>query len=162
MILSAIAALGQNREIGFQNQLLWHIAADMKWFRQHTSGHTVIMGRLTFESINSKPLPKRRNIVISSNPASLHPDVEMVASVEEALARVQNEEEVFVLGGARVYQQMLPLCQRMYLTHVHRAYTADAYFPVFSSNEWRETERTDINDDPQAGVAYSFCIYERT
>ena len=159
--ISIIAAIGKNNELGKNNDLLWHISEDLKRFKRITSGHTVIMGRKTFNSINNKPLPSRKNIVITSDTSLAFPDIVIVHSIERAVELVKYENEAFILGGATIYKQFLPYTFRMYLTRVHRAYDADAFFPDFDLSDWDEIERIDITDDKKAGVDYSFFTYER-
>ena len=156
-----IAAIGENHELGKNNKLLWHIPDDLKRFKRITSGHTVIMGRKTFESINSKPLPKRRNIILTKSVNLKNEDIEIAHSLEEVLKIVENENEVFILGGAEIYSLFLPITQKIYLTIVHHTFDADVYFPEFRKNEWFESEHFDIKDDKQAGVDYSYITYER-
>lgn len=161
MKISIIAAYGRNREIGLNNKLLWHISDDLKRFKRITSGHTVIMGRNTYESIGMKALPNRRNIVLSRESKNKGAGVEFARSVNEALALIGDEEEVFIIGGAKIYEQFLPFTDKMYLTRVHESYVADSFFPEFNPDEWKVIERTDIKDDPQAAVNYSYVTLER-
>lgn len=161
MKISLIAAHGKNREIGLDNKLLWHISEDLKRFKRITSGHTVIMGRLTFESIGSKPLSGRRNIIMSRSLNRDYPGVEVVRSLNEALDRVQEEEEVFILGGAEIYRQFIPYADLLYLTIVDKSYKADSYFPEYSPEDWKITEHIDVKDDPQVGVNFSFVTLQR-
>jgi len=161
MRISIIAALGKGREIGYKNNLLWHISADMKRFRQITTGHPVIMGRLTFESLGNKPLPDRLNIVLSASLGNKYPGVLIARNVEEALIMATGDDEVFILGGAKIYREFLPMASRLYLTLVHRSYKADAFFPLIDNAEWKVLERTDIEFDEHAGVKYSFVTFER-
>jgi dihydrofolate reductase len=161
MKISMIAAYGRNREIGLKNELLWHISEDLKRFKRITSGHTVIMGRLTFESIGRKPLPNRRNIVLSKSGNDEGAGVEFARSVSEAIAKVKDEDEVFIIGGAMIYEQFMPYADKLYLTEVHENYQADSFFPNYDPEEWEVVEMTDINDDQQASVKYSFVTLER-
>jgi dihydrofolate reductase len=161
MRIAMIAAMGENRELGMNNDLLWHISDDLKRFKRITSGHTVIMGRQTFESIGSRPLPKRRNIVLSRNTTTDQNDVEYAASVDEVLKKVAEEDLVFVIGGAKIYELFLPQANVLHLTHVHSTYMADCYFPDFPKDEWELVERVDVNDDEQAGVNYSYLTLHR-
>ncbi|MBN1950805.1 MAG: dihydrofolate reductase [Bacteroidales bacterium] len=161
MELVIIAAIGKNGELGYRNKLLWHISEDLKRFKRLTSGYTVIMGRSTFESIGSKPLPQRRNIVLSRFGSGMHEGVEWAASIDEALGKVRDEEQVFVIGGAKVYEGLLPFSDRMYLTRVHESYRADCYFPEIKPDEWMITEQVNIEDDLQAGVNYSYLTMHR-
>ncbi len=161
MIISMIAAIGINREIGYKNDLLWHIPADLKRFKAITSGHTVIMGRRTFESIDSNPLPKRRNIIITSQKDYSARGIEIVHSIEEAVELVRADGEVFILGGATIYKQFLPCADKMYLTIVKKEYRADTYFPEYDTDQWKIVEQSDINDDQIAGVEYSFLTLSK-
>ncbi len=156
-----MAAHGSNREIGKNNDLLWHIPADLRHFKKTTSGHSVIMGRSTFESVGSKPLKDRRNIILTKDKEFHAEKVEICHSIKEAIKLVKDEEEVFVLGGGKIYEQMLHMVDKMYLTIVHKTYEADTYFPDYDLSEWKEVERTDVTDDEIAGVDYSFITYKR-
>ncbi len=161
MNLSIIAAIGKNRELGYQNKLLWHIPADLKRFKTITSGHTVIMGRTTFESIGSKPLSNRRNIVLTRQKNFNATDVNIVNTIPSMLRLIDPFEETFILGGAEVYEQLLPYTSKMYLTLVHKDYTADTFFPDFDRNSWKTIERSDITGDEKAAVGYSFVTLVR-
>jgi len=161
MKISIIAAYGRNREIGLKNELLWHISEDLKRFKRITSGHAVIMGRLTFDSIGKKALPNRRNIVLSKGSKDETSGVEYARSIPEAIAMVGGEEEVFILGGGKIYEQFLPYTDKMYLTEVHESYTGDSFFPNFDPEEWDVIEMIDVEDDKQAAVNYSFVTLER-
>lgn len=160
-IISIIAAIGKNHELGKNNDLLWHISADLKRFKKITSGHPVIMGRKTFNSINNKPLPNRRNIIITHSVRYAFPDVEIVHSVTEALKKIGDDEEVFILGGATIYEQFLPFTDKMYLTLIDKEYDADTFFPRFDPEQWKTLENISITDDNQAGVKYSFITLQR-
>jgi dihydrofolate reductase len=160
-IISIIAAIGKNYELGKNNDLLWHISADLKRFKKITSGHPVIMGRKTFDSINNKPLPNRRNIIITHSVGYSLPGVEIVHSVTEALKKIGDDEEVFILGGATIYEQLLPVSDKMYLTLVDKEYEADTFFPRFDPDQWKTLENISITDDKQAGVKYSFITLQR-
>ncbi|MBN1599527.1 MAG: dihydrofolate reductase [Bacteroidales bacterium] len=159
--ISIIAAVGANYEIGKNNDLLWHIPADLKRFMQITSGHTVIMGRSTFESINKRPLKNRRNIIITSQISFNTEGIEVAHSVEEVMKMIDNNEENFILGGSLVYRQFLPFADKMYLTHVHKSFDADTYFPEFDLKNWKIESREDITNDAVAGTDYSFVNYIR-
>ena len=156
MIVSLIAAIGKNREIGYKNDLLWHIPEDLKRFKQITSGHTVIMGRKTFESIDSKPLPRRKNIIVTSQKEFRAAGAEVVHSVEEAMGQARNDGEVFILGGATLYEQFLSLADKLYLTIVNKAYKADTYFPEYNPLHWKTMEQSEIKKDPDSGIEYYF------
>ena len=130
--ISIIAAIGQNRELGRGNKLLWHISADLKRFKQLTQGHAVIMGRKTFESIG-KPLPNRTNIIITRDDKFTVPDCKVVYSIKEAIniAKEVSPGEIFFIGGGEVYRQALPYADKLYLTMVSGRYEADTFFPPY-------------------------------
>lgn len=159
MIISIIAAIAENNAIGKNNQLLWHLPTDLKYFKNKTSGHTVIMGRKTFDSVG-KPLPNRRNIVITRQPLTL-PGCEVVSSLEDALALCQAEHEVFIVGGAEIYRQAMDVTNILYLTIVHKAFEADAYFPEIDKDKWKETLREAHQPDEKNNLAFSFVTLER-
>lgn len=135
-----IAALSENGTIGDKGKIPWHISADLKRFKQVTMGHPVIMGRKTFESI-SKPLPGRRNIVLTRHPGPDH-----FPSLDAALQSCADEETVFVIGGAVVYREALPLADALYLTHVHKRVDGDTKFPPFDRSQWIEVARQDSEE----------------
>ena len=156
-MLSLIAAIARNRVIGKDNQLLWHLPEDMKHFRDITRGHPVIMGRKTWESLPEKfrPLPGRHNIVISRNVAYQAAGATCVTSLESAIQAAGNDSEAFVIGGAEIYRQALPMAQRLYLTEIARDYNGDAHFPELPTTEWREAART------AGGPDFDFVTYAR-
>lgn len=162
MIKSIIAAVADNGVIGKNNTLVWRLPADMRYFKQTTIGHHVIMGRKTFESFR-KPLADRTNIVITRNP-DYHPvGCLTVHSLEEAFrfSESQNQEEVFILGGAEIYRQSLALTDKLYITEVHGEFEGDAFFPEIDSSEWREISREDHLPDDKNQYPYSFVVLER-
>jgi len=136
MIISMIAAMAKNNVIGIKNGLPWDLPADMKHFREITSGKTVIMGARTFESIG-KALPKRRNIVITLDKNQIAEGAEIVFSLDEAIESCKNEGEVMIIGGASIYRQFLPKAQRVYLTVIDGEFEGDAFFPEMDMNEWK-------------------------
>lgn len=160
MKISIIAAMADNRVIGIENSLPWNLPADMKWFRQQTMGKPVLMGRKTYDSIG-RPLPKRRNIIITRDGSLDIEGCEVVTSIDAALKSCINEAEVMVIGGASFYEQMLPRADRLYLTLVHGSIEGDAHFPEFDSTEWKEIERTDHHKDEANAFDCSFVIFER-
>lgn len=159
MSISIVVAVAANNAIGKNNQLLWHLPADLKHFKQITTGHTVFMGRKTFQSIG-KALPNRRNIIISRSVKAVE-GCEVLASLEEALLLAGENEEVMVIGGATIYNQALPKTRRIYLTRVHYEFEADTYFPEIDPNQWRETTREDFAADEKNKFAYSFITLDR-
>lgn len=160
-MISLIAAVARNRALGRDGQLLWHLPEDMRYFRETTRGKPVIMGRKTWESLPDafRPLPGRRNIVISRNPAYDADGATLAGSLEEAVRLTQDDAEVFVIGGAEIYGQALPLAQRLYLTEVAQDFAADAFFPEFSPGDWTEISRSATNNG--AGLDFTFAVYQR-
>jgi len=161
MKISMIAAMTDARVIGIENRLPWKLPNDMKWFRQHTLGKPIIMGRKTFESFGSKPLPDRTNIIITRD-ESYHANGSVVVhSIEEALQAAGEVNEVMIIGGASFYEQMLPRADRLYLTFVHADVQGDAWFPEIDFSQWQEVEHIDNEADEKNPLAHSFVILER-
>ncbi|RZK67063.1 MAG: dihydrofolate reductase, partial [Pedobacter sp.] len=133
MMVSMVVAIAENNAIGKDNELLWHLPTDLKHFKAITNGHTIIMGRKTFESIK-KPLPNRRNIVITRNEDLHIAGAEVVNSVEGALKLAEGDGEVYIVGGAEIYRMAMNLTDRIYLTVVHQSFEGDAYFPEIDKN----------------------------
>jgi dihydrofolate reductase len=159
--ISIIVAIAENNAIGKNNELLWSIPEDMKWFKQITSGHTVIMGRRTFLSLPKGALPNRRNIVISDVSDEAFKDCEMVSSIEDALIACDEKNESFVIGGGMVYRQFLPHARKLYITRVHKDFEADTFFPPINFDEWDELERRKNPADEKTPFSYSFIVYAR-
>lgn len=137
MKISIIVAIAKNNEIGRNNDMLAHLPIDLKHFKNVTSNHSVIMGRKTFESLPKGALPNRRNIVISRNDNLEIPGAEVVPSLDRALMKVKDEDEVFIIGGAQIYKQALPIADKLYLTRIHAEFPeADTFFPEIIWNEW--------------------------
>lgn len=162
MILSLIAAVGNNNEIGKDNQLLWHMPADLKYFRDTTRGHPVIMGWNTFKSIG-RPLPQRQNIVISID-TNWHADgVTTVGSLEEAINLFsESNDEVFIIGGALTYKDSISKADKLYITHIDTSMEADTFFPEIDKTIWHEVSRISHEPDEQNQLPYAFIIYEKT
>ena len=166
MKLALIVALAQNRTIGRDNQLPWHLPEDLRYFRAVTMGKPVVMGRKTHESIG-RPLPGRPNIVISRQQGYQPEGVVVVESLEPAvelaarLALQSDAGEAIIMGGADIYRQVLPLVDRMYLTEVHANIEGDAFFPEFDRSEWEEVQRVDHTPSGDNPLAYSFVILDR-
>lgn len=159
--ISLIAAMAEDRVIGIENRLPWRLPADMKWFRKHTLGKPIIMGRKTFESFGSKPLPDRLNIVITRDPNYQAPGAVVVHDIDQAVAAAGEVDEVMIIGGASFYAQMLPRAERLYLTFVHTQVKGDAWFPAYDENQWVEVERYDQAADEKNPYPHSFCIFAR-
>ncbi|NTU46025.1 dihydrofolate reductase [Candidatus Roizmanbacteria bacterium] len=157
--LSIIVAVGENREIGKDNQLLWHISADLKRFKSLTSGHPVIMGRKTFDSIG-RPLPNRLNIIVTRDTTIVAEGCTVVHSLEEAIFAAQQTEteEVFVIGGGSLYEQALPLAERLYITLVHTSFEADTFFPEYHSQFPKIIEQEEGQTED---VKYTFLVLEK-
>jgi dihydrofolate reductase len=156
--LSIIVAMSSNRVIGVNNTLPWHLSEDLKHFKSLTTGHTIIMGRKTYESIG-RPLPNRRNIVISRNKEASYEGAEVVHSIEDAFSISRNDNEVFVIGGSNIYQQALSLVDHLYITEIKKRFSGDAYFPEINKQIWVESSREDhITND---GLEFSFVKYQK-
>lgn len=159
-MLSIIAAIGQNNALGKDNQLIWHLPADLKRFKKVTTGHHVIMGRKTFESLG-KPLPNRTTIIISRD-KNYHADgCITVNSLTEAIKAAQNDDNPYILGGAEIYKQSMDIADVLDLTFVHQAFEADVYFPKIDKNIWKETFRENHFKDVRNKFDFSFVKYER-
>jgi len=158
MIVSLIAAVSDNRVIGKDNALPWKLSEDLKRFKALTTGHTIVMGRLTFESIG-RPLPRRRSIVLTSNSSWKSEGVDRAGSLEEAIgmASVAMETELFIIGGEKVYKDSLNRADRIYLTRVSGDFEGDAFFPEFDASDFTETAREDQPGPPQ----FSFLTLQR-
>lgn len=172
MIISLIAAVARNNVIGGGNTLLWDLPADMKHFRDITRGHTVIMGRKTFESIG-RALPDRKNIVITRDASYSHDGIEVVNSLEEALRLTsleqgkefeenQDEVEIFIIGGGEIYNQAIEKANKLYITEIHKDFQGETRFPVIDKQIWQEIRREDFNLNEKNTIPYSFVEYKRT
>ncbi|MBC3882293.1 dihydrofolate reductase [Undibacterium sp. LX40W] len=155
--LSIIVATDKKRGIGINNQLPWHLPEDLAHFKNTTSGHPIIMGRKTYDSIG-RPLPKRRNIVVSRNSEWNQTGVETVNSIEQAFALL-NEEQAFVIGGAQIYQQAMQLAERLVVTEIQGEYDCDAFFPEIDPKIWGETSRQSFISSNN--LAYDIVIYSK-
>jgi len=154
-----VVAIASNNAIGKNNQLLWHLPNDLKHFKEITTGHTVIMGRKTYDSVG-KPLPKRRNIVITRQAITI-PGCEVAGSLQQAIELGRSDGDVYIIGGAEIYKQAMPLTDIIYLTIVHQAFEADTFFPEINPNEWLETSREDHQPDEKNPLPYSFITLQR-
>lgn len=160
--LNIICAAALNRAIGYRGELLYHLRADLRRFKALTTGHTVIMGRKTFDSLPKGALPNRRNIVLSRNPEFKAENVEVFPSLPEALSHCSEEEELFIMGGESVYAEAFPISTRLYLTRVEAVpEKADAFFPEFDESEWQAVAEEHHEADEQNAVPYTFVDYVR-
>lgn len=157
MTISIIAATAENNVIGFNNKLIWHISEDLKRFKRITAGHTVIMGRKTYESLPFKPLPKRLNIVISRKKKLKLKGAVVVSSPEEALKICKEDEEVFICGGATIYKHFIKSADKMYLTKIYHNFEGDTFFPEIKNEDWKLINKTNSEDK----YRFSFLDYER-
>ena len=159
--IAIIAAVARNGIIGLDNRLPWRLAEDLQRFRALTTGHAIIMGRRTWESIG-RPLPGRQNLVVTRSAQAARPAVEFVPSLDAALARVRLPDPAFIIGGERLFGEALPRAERLYLTEIERDFAGDARFPRFDRSLWRESAReTRAGMDEVAPFAYHFAVYER-
>jgi dihydrofolate reductase len=159
MNIYIVVAIATNNAIGKNNELLWHLPKDLKHFKQITSGHTVVMGRKTFDSIG-KPLPNRRNIIITRQ--DINPEgCEVANSLDAALALATPDEDLYFIGGAEIYRQAMAVTNYIYLTIVRQAFDADAYFPEIDPAVWEEMEREDHQADEKNPIPFSFITLKR-
>jgi dihydrofolate reductase len=165
MIITLVAAASENNVIGKKNQLVWNLPNDSKFFKNTTWAMPVIMGRKTFESLGNKPLNGRFNVVITRNPVSVKPngDIRIAASLKEAIeiTKETDAKEAFIVGGGQVYKEALPIADKIVLTRVHTTVEGDAFFPVFSENEWYLFSNLDFPADEKHAYAYSFQVWKR-
>jgi dihydrofolate reductase len=157
-MISIIVATDANNGIGINNQLPWHLPEDLAHFKKTTQGHSIIMGRKTFDSIG-RALPNRRNIVITRNPVWTHANVETANSLEDAINLV-GTMDAFIIGGAQIYQQSLPLANQLIITRIENSYLCDAFFPEISKEDWREVSK-ESHISEKSDLAYSFIVYQR-
>jgi len=159
-MISIIVAISENNAIGKQGGLLCHLPADLKHFKQITTGHPVLMGERTYLSLPVRPLPNRRNIVLTDNMQFTAEGVEIVHSIPEAQALMQGEEEYFIIGGGMVYRQFFPLANKLYITHIHNTWNdADTFFPEITADQWQciTTERHE--SDEKNPYPFTFAEY---
>jgi dihydrofolate reductase len=159
--ISIIVAIARNRAIGLNNELLWHIPEDLKRFKKLTTGHRVIMGRMTYLSLPVRPLPNRTNIVITDDPGENFEGCITVRSIEEALSHCDQALENFIIGGGSIYRQFLPLADKLYLTLVHKDFQADTFFPEIDFSQWKLVSREDREAGENLDFSYSYLIYEK-
>ncbi len=159
--LSIIVAIASNGAIGKDNRLLWHIPGDLRRFKQLTTGHTILMGKKTWESLPVRPLPNRTHVVLTDQPGEQIEGCITAYSVEDALAKCPEKGEIFVIGGGSVYRQFLPLADRLYITRVHRDYEADTFFPEIDPASWEEVSREDHSPEGNLDSGFSYIDYIR-
>lgn len=146
-IISIIVAIARNNAIGKDNDLLWHLSDDLKRFKKLTNGHTIVMGKRTFESLPIRPLPNRRSIVITDVPGEKIEGCVMAYSIQEAIEQMEKGAENFIIGGGSVYRQFLPLADKLYLTLVHKDFDADTFFPEIDYKDWEEVVKLENHSE---------------
>jgi dihydrofolate reductase len=161
MILKAIVAYAENRVIGKDNDLIWHLPNDLKHFKRHTAGKTIIMGRKTWDSLGGRPLPNRRHIVITRSTDFSANGAEVVNSLEAAIELAQNEDEVFIVGGAQIYTLSLPIIDVLEITEVHAEFEGDAFFPVFQEADFELTSQEHHPADDKHKYSFTFKTWKR-
>ena len=161
-MLSIIVAKAKNNIIGKENKLIWHLPEDLKHFKQVTTGHTIIMGRKTFESLG-RILPNRKHIVFSQNPDFKVSDenVEIVHSMLQIQEYIESKEENFVIGGAMIYNLLMPYVTKLYVTQIHKDFEGDAFFPRIDLDVWQEVSREKGLENEENNLDYDFVVYER-
>ena len=161
-MITIIAAIGSNNELGKDNDLIWHLPADLMRFKKVTTGHAIIMGRNTFESIG-KPLPNRRSIIITRNTSYTKEGCEVVHSLEDAINLIQDQEHAFIIGGAQIYNESMNknLVDQLDITEVHQNFEADVFFPVIMNSIWKEVSRASFSSDEKNKFNYSFITYKK-
>lgn len=159
-MISIVVAVGKNGAIGKDNKLLWHLPDDLKFFKRITTGHPVLMGRNTFEAIG-KPLPNRRNIIITRNKNYTADGTEVLHSIDEALELVKDSEAIMIIGGADIYRQILPRTDRVYLTVVGAEPPADKYFEHLNPAEWKLIEETHHTIDEKHAYSFDMQVWDR-
>jgi dihydrofolate reductase len=161
MKISLIVAMASNRAIGLNGKMPWHLSADLKRFKQITMGAPILMGRKTFEAIG-RPLPGRENIIISRDPSYQQPGCRVFGDIDSVLQCYAGSQELFVIGGATLYEAMLPYADYLYLTEIHKIFAGDTFFPKIDSGQWRDISREDIKDDQAVDFTYSFIKLRNT
>lgn len=155
--ITIIAAIGENNELGLDNKLIWHIKEDLKRFKKLTTGHSIIMGRKTFESI-SKALPGRLNIVLTKNKNFKFKNVSTASNIHEAIELTKDDEQPFIIGGSEIYSLFINMAQTIELTRVHNSFKADTFFPDINFGKWNKIYEEKFNLD---NLPYSFITYKK-
>ncbi|MBA3705630.1 MAG: dihydrofolate reductase [Bacteroidetes bacterium] len=165
MSISIIVAVAENNVIGKNNSLIWHLPADMKFFKEKTTGHCVITGRKNYESIPEKfrPLPNRTNIIITHQKNYNAPGAIIVGSIEEAIKKAEqtDDKEIFIIGGAEIFKQTMHLADTIYYTKIYHLFEGDTFFPELKQQEWQEFNRTDHHADEKNKYRYSFIEFKK-
>ena len=160
MIISMIVAMAEGRVIGLNGSMPWHLPADFAYFKKSTMGCPIIMGRKTYDSIG-KPLPGRQNIVLTRSTDLVIEGCDVVTCLDDALTLVSSEKEVFIIGGQQLYEQALPVANRLYLTHIQASLVGDTCFPDYSSYSWNQVRLDKFSADDKNAYPYSFELLEK-
>lgn len=159
--ISIIVAIASNYAIGKDNDLLWHISKDLKRFKELTESHYIVMGKRTYYSLPKRPLPKRTSLIITDVEGEVIDNCLMAYSIEDAINKMDSNNENFIIGGGSIYKQFMPLADKLYITRVHKDFDADTFFPEISLDEWKLISKVDVKDDDQNDFDYSFEEYLR-
>jgi len=159
--ISIIVAIASNNAIGKDNDLLWHITNDLKRFKQITKNHYIVMGKRTYYSLPVRPLPHRTNMIITDIKDESIDNCLMAYSIEDAIDKMDNSKENFIIGGGSIYNQFMPLADKLYITRVHKDFEADTFFPEISLEDWKLISEESVTDDTQNDFTYTFEIYTR-
>jgi dihydrofolate reductase len=160
-MITIIVAIDRNNGIGYRNGLLTHLPGDLPRFKRITMGHCLIMGKNTWESLPKKPLAGRKNIVLTDNELDCFECAETARSVEHALSLCGTGREIFIIGGGSIYRQFMPLADRLMVTHIHREFTADIFFPPIDPEEWYVSEEEDHTSQYEGGISFTYTTYLR-
>ncbi|SFC76123.1 dihydrofolate reductase [Bacillus sp. OV322] len=160
-MISLMLAMDENRVIGKDNKLPWHLPADLQYFKKMTTGHSVIMGRKTFDSIG-RLLPGRKNIILTKNKSFEAEGAEVYHNILELKKMAEREnDEVFVIGGAEIFKEMLPISDRLYITHIHHVFEGDVFFPEVAEEQWSRISLTPGEQDEKNKYPFDFAVYEK-
>lgn len=161
-MISFIVAMDDNNLIGKDNALPWYLPADLAYFKKVTTNHTIVMGRKTYESIG-RPLPNRKNVVLTHSTSFQEDGVTVIHSLDELKEMANHSnEELFIIGGARLYEQLLPVADRLYVTHIRATFDGDTHFPAFLKEEWKIIDSKEHKKDEKNAYDYEFVVYERS
>lgn len=160
-MISLIVAMGKNNVIGLNNDMPWHLPNDLAHFKKVTTGHTIVMGRKTYESIG-RPLPNRKNVVLTRQQNNFPEEVTIINELNDVYRwSEQSEEEIFIIGGGHIYKQSLPFADRLYVTQINETFKGDTFFPEFSNDEWKLIAQTKGIKDENNPYDYDFLQYDR-
>lgn len=159
-MISIIVAMGKNNEIGLNNEMPWHLPNDLRYFKNITTGHTIVMGRKTYESIG-RPLPNRKNVILSRQSLELPESVSQIQDINDIKKLAQSNEQIFILGGAEVYRQTIDLADELFITQINESFTADTYFPQVNLLEWQQVSAEQGLRDEKNDYDYKFLRFTR-